>query len=172
MLIRAQSWIHAARRLTARTVDMLLVGAVLTMVLVATAQIVARNFFDAGLLWADPLLRILVLWTALLGAVVAARRNKHITVDVFSRFLPPRWQLSVGLVTQLFTAAVCAFLAWHAGRFVALEREGGTKAVADVPTWVVELILPIALALITLRYLGHAFSSARRIFKGAGTPLS
>ena len=38
------------------------------MILLATYQITLRNFFAAGLPWADEALRIMVLWLAMLGA--------------------------------------------------------------------------------------------------------
>ena len=55
---------------------------VLAMVLLAGAQILLRNLFGTGIEWADPLLRALVLWTAMLGALAAARDDKHIGLDL------------------------------------------------------------------------------------------
>ena len=46
----------------------ILVSVLTSMVLVATYQVIARNFFDTGLLWGDALVRVLVLWVALVGA--------------------------------------------------------------------------------------------------------
>jgi TRAP-type C4-dicarboxylate transport system permease small subunit len=163
MLTSLMKQLRRLQHLTARSVDVLLVAAVLCMVGTATAQIIARNLFDSGLLWADPLLRILVLWVALLGAVVAARRNKHLSIDVLSRFLSPRWSLLVAAVGHLFTATLCVFLAWHAARFVAFEKDSGTTALADVPVWLFELILPAALALIALRYLVHGIACSHKL---------
>jgi TRAP-type C4-dicarboxylate transport system permease small subunit len=59
------------------------------MISLAFAQIVLRNGFDGGIVWADSLLRIMVLWIALIGAVVASRDQRHINIDLISRFLPP-----------------------------------------------------------------------------------
>ena len=139
--------------LLARVEDALLVLLVSAMVLLAGAQILLRNLFDAGLVWADPLLRVLVLWVGLVGAIVAARADRHIAVDLLSRLLPaPARRLSRAL-TDAATVVVCGFLAWHAARFVALEYDGGALAFARVPAWVCELILPVGFAVIGLRYL-------------------
>ena len=48
------------------------------MILLATTQILMRNLWDTGLAWADPSLRIAVLWVALLGALAATRDDNHI----------------------------------------------------------------------------------------------
>ncbi len=65
-----------------RLEDALLVALLGVLLLLASTQILLRNLFDAGLTWADPLLRVLVLWLGLLGAMIASRSGKHITLDV------------------------------------------------------------------------------------------
>ncbi len=139
--------------LLARVEDAVLVFLVSAMVLLAGAQILLRNLFDVGFVWADPLLRVLVLWVGLVGAIAAARADRHIAVDILSRLLPPRARRRTRALTDAATAAVCGALAWHAARFVALEYEGGAVAFARVPAWVCELILPVGFAVIGLRYL-------------------
>ena len=47
--------------------------ALVSILVMALIQIVLRNVFDSGLLWAESFLRILVLWIAILGAMVATR---------------------------------------------------------------------------------------------------
>jgi TRAP-type C4-dicarboxylate transport system permease small subunit len=45
-------------------------------ILLAASQILLRNLFDSGIIWADPTLRIMVLWLALLGAIAATREMR------------------------------------------------------------------------------------------------
>jgi TRAP-type C4-dicarboxylate transport system permease small subunit len=70
-----------------RIEDWLLILMLSAMVILAVAQILFRNVFDSGIVWADPLLRTLVLWVALSGAVIATRTNNHIRIDILSRYL-------------------------------------------------------------------------------------
>jgi len=125
----------------------------LSMILLATGQIVMRNLWDTGLPWSDPLLRVMVLWLGLLGAMAATRHREHISIDVLSRFLPSRWQRISRLVTDLFSATICAIIAYHATEFVLMEREDGMIAFANVPAWVCESIIPIGFAVMALRFL-------------------
>lgn len=129
---------------------MLLLAAMLS---VAGTQIVLRNFFDGALLWADPLLRVAVLWVGMLGAMVATRGDKQISMDVVSRFLPDRGRAGVRVVTDLFTAAVSAVVAWSAYQLMIGDRAAGGLAIAFVPVWLCESILPVAFAVISVRYL-------------------
>jgi len=131
----------------------LLIALLALMVSLAGAQILFRNLLDSSILGVDQLLRLLVLWVALLGAVAASREARHIGVDVISRWLPARRRAGVRALTDLFTITVCALLTWHAWRFVQSERAVGEMAFGAIPVWIAQLILPAAFALIALRYL-------------------
>jgi|TARA_Y100000310_G_C20656634_1_gene802293 TRAP-type C4-dicarboxylate transport system permease small subunit len=133
--------------------DSALVIALVTMMTIAVVQIALRNFFDSGIFWADSFIRILVLWVALLGAMVATRENNHIRIDVLSRYLPEHINRHVSAVVGLFASMVCAVAAWHCAQFVLLESEDPSMAFAQVPHWVCELIMPFAFAVMSLRFL-------------------
>ena len=47
--------------------DGLLVVLLSSMILVAAYQVIARNFFDTGILWGDGMVRVLVLWVTFVG---------------------------------------------------------------------------------------------------------
>ena len=136
--------------------DKLLVVVLLSMLSLAVAQILMRNIFNTGLVWSEPLLKILVLWTALLGAMVATRNHHHINIDVLSKFLPARFQNLQQIFIHAISAIVCLLLAWESLRFVALEWEDNTIAFANVPAWVPELILPVGFFSMGLRFLIHS----------------
>lgn len=142
-------WLH-------RVEDAVLILLLAAMIGLSASQIILRNLFDTGLIWADPLLRVLVLWTGLLGATVASRDNKHIRIDLFSRFFSRRVHEAIQFVVGLFTAAVCAVIAWYAARWVQLDYQDSLTAFSGLPAWVLELIIPLAFALIALRYLLHS----------------
>lgn len=131
----------------------LLIVLLALMVTLAGAQIVFRNLLDMSILGVDQLLRLLVLWVAMLGAVAASREAKHIGVDVISRWLPPRTRAGVRVLTDFFTITVCVLLAWQALRFLESERNSHEMAFGALPVWMAQIILPIAFALIALRYL-------------------
>jgi TRAP-type C4-dicarboxylate transport system permease small subunit len=148
-----QSFLGRLLRMTALVEDALLVLILAAMVGLAATQIILRNLFDGAILWADPMLRVGVLWVGMIGAMVATRSDKQISVDAVSRFLPARWKARVRVITDLFTAVVSAVVAWSALRLVLDDRASGMTAVAFVPVWVCEVVLPVAFGVIALRYL-------------------
>jgi len=123
-----------------------------SMTLLAFGQIVMRNFFDLGLQWGDELLRMLVLWLAVAGAVAASRSDRHINIAVLDRFLSPGLKRVVQLLVRLFTAAICLIVAWFSWQFVQTSREFGDLILGNVPAWYLQLVLPVGFALIGWRY--------------------
>ena len=150
------------RRALLRMEDGLLVITLGAMILLAAAQIFLRNVFDSGISWADPALRVLVLWVALLGAMVATRNGNHIHIDILSHVLPTRYRNLVHRVTDLFAGAVCLLLAWHGGRFVVYEWQDGSLLFGAVPAWACELIIPFGFAVMALRFLFGAPPAAEK----------
>jgi TRAP-type C4-dicarboxylate transport system permease small subunit len=139
-------------RVTGLVEDALLVLILAAMVILSATQIILRNLFDGAILWADPMLRVGVLWVGMIGAMVATRSDKQISVDALSRFLPTLWKARVRVITDLFTAVVSAVVAWSALRLVLDDRAAGGTAIAFVPVWACEAILPVAFGVIALRY--------------------
>lgn len=127
------------------------------MLLVAVSQIVSRNVFNSGFIWADEFLRLTVLWVALLGSIAASRDHRHLRIDVLSRFLSPRILRWTNFLVDLFTAAVCAVLAYYSFEFVLETREYEDMAFGTQPLWWFQSILPLGFGLIAWRYLLWAF---------------
>jgi TRAP-type C4-dicarboxylate transport system permease small subunit len=145
----------------ARLEDVLLALLLGTMVILAGGQILLRNVFDAGMSWVDPFLRMLVLWVSLLGALVASRNNRQISVDLVSRFTAPRWQRWINVFIGLVTAGVTGLIAWYGARFFLMEFHDGLEVIPGFPSWLPVLILPLAFGLIAVRYLLFAWRQAR-----------
>jgi TRAP-type C4-dicarboxylate transport system permease small subunit len=131
--------------------EWLLVALTALLVILASSQILLRNIFDSGMPWNEPLLRILVMWIGLLGALVATRENRHINIDLVSRMVPKHYRHLIELINHLFTAFICFVIAEFSRRFIILEMEDGIEAFNGVPAWPFELIIPIAFALMALR---------------------
>ncbi len=136
------------------------------MILLASGQILLRNVFSGGFAWADEALRLMVLWVAMLGAVVASREDRHISIDVLARVLPDvikRWTIAL---VNVFTAAVSFTLAWFSWEFVAESRLYEDQLLNDLPAWLFQSILPAAFFLIGYRYSIWFLRRARLLLSG------
>lgn len=139
--------------------DSLLITLLVSMIFLASGQIILRNFFDMGIIWIDPLLRVLVLWSGLIGATIASRNNKHIRIDLISRFFSRPVHMIMQIFISLFTAAVCFIIAWYGAQWVLLDYQDNLTAFSGLPSWILEIIIPVAFGLIALRYMMHSYSS-------------
>lgn len=156
--------IEAAGRLGYAAETALLVLILSSMILLAFSQIIMRNFFDLGLQWGDELLRMLVLWLAVAGAVAASRSDKHINIAVLDRFLTPGLKRAVQLLVHLFTALICLVVAWFSLQFVQTSREYGDLILGSVPAWWLQSVLPVGFALIAWRYTVFFARTASHLF--------
>lgn len=160
-----------ALALFARIEDGFLCLLLAAMTLLACWQILLRFLFAGGLVWADQLLRYLVLWAGMFGAVVATREGRHIAIDIVSHLLPGRLMPLLRLVIDLLSAAVSGVLTWAAVVFVQNERLYGGEILLAIPFWGWNLVFPIAFGLITLRFLGAAageYRSLRQLRQAGG----
>ena len=142
------SWIQRLHRVE----DALLFILLSVMLVLAGLQILLRNFFDAGIIWADPLLRVMVLWLGLIGATVATRDNKHIRIDLLSRFLSRNTHRLIQVFIGQISAWTCLVIAWFGFTWVWFDYVDGFEGVAGIPAWMLEIIVPLSFALIGLRY--------------------
>lgn len=170
MIKGEEGLLQRMRRVACSIEDGFLIGLLLLMILLASLQILLRNVFDTGLVWADELLRIQVLWVGLLGAVAASRDDNHINIDLLTRFLPPRLRLAVRVVVDLFTCTVCTLLAWHALRFVQLEFEFDSRLLGRWPAWIFQSVIPVGFLLIAYRYLLYGLVHLRRFCRRQESP--
>jgi TRAP-type C4-dicarboxylate transport system permease small subunit len=132
--------------------DAVLVVLLSGMILLAAGQIILRNVFDVGFIWTDELLRLLVLWLAVAGAVAASRKDRHISIAVLDRLLPECAQAAVKILVHGFTASICGLITWHSLAFVRTSHEFGDTLLGDVPAWIPQAVLPIGFGLITWRF--------------------
>jgi TRAP-type C4-dicarboxylate transport system permease small subunit len=125
----------------------------LSMIGLGAAQILLRWSGEGSFAWGDEAIRLMVLWIALVAGIAAAREDRHIAIDVLSRFLQSRTQAAVSIVIDLFTALVCVVLAWFSLGMVRFAIEDGDILLGGLPAWWFQIILPVGFALIAYRYV-------------------
>jgi len=143
---------HPVLKQLAQGEDILLCLLFTAMLCLACTQIFMRSVLSSGLPWADPLLRYLVLWCGLLGALKATGQGKHIALDFSNYLVPPSFQPWISLVTDLFCTITTAVLCIAAWIFIQNEIEFGTSSLLAIPLWGWSTIFPITFGLMSIRY--------------------
>jgi len=145
----------------------LLVTLLSSMMLLAVGQIIMREVFSTGFVWADELVKLMVLWLAMVGSIAAARDNRHIRIDALSHVLP---QIAVEItraIVDAFAALVCGVLAWQTWRYLQIEIEYQDTVLINIPAWIAHSVLPAAFLLISFRFVVLVIKQTGRIVTGA-----
>lgn len=129
------------------------------MIVLAVGQIALRELFETGIIWADELIKLLVLWIAMLGSIAASRDDRHLRIDVVSHALSEKVISLTRLGVEIFAAVICGVVAWHGFRWLQIELEYQDTVLIDFPAWLAHGIVPLAFMLMTYRF---ALSSIKR----------
>ena len=135
------------------------------LMLLAVGQIAMRVIFSAGFIWADELVKLLVLWITLVASIAASRSNKHLRIDVLSHFVAAKYARLPRLIVDAFAAFMCGVLAWQSWRYVQLTIEFEDTVLIDLPAWIAYGLLPLSFVLMCYRFLLLSGSGLIRIFR-------
>jgi TRAP-type C4-dicarboxylate transport system permease small subunit len=135
------------------------------LMLLAVGQIAMRLFFSFGFIWADELVKLLVLWIALVASIAASRSDRHLRIDVLSHFVAARYARFPRMIVDLFAGIVCGVLTWQSWRYLQLTIEFEDTVLVDLPAWIAYGLLPLSFALMCYRFLLLSGSNLMRIIR-------
>jgi tripartite ATP-independent transporter DctM subunit len=130
-------------------VEILAAGLVAAEIVILFSGVVSRYVFNRPLVWSDELASTLFLWLAMLGAVLAFRRDEHMRMTAAVAMLPPPRRV---MVDTFATAAALAFLlliAWPAWEYAQEELPITTSALQITDAWRAAA-LPVGVALMVV----------------------
>jgi C4-dicarboxylate transporter DctM subunit len=137
------------------TEDRLSVAALTAMTVLPLLAIAARKLGMAGITGSSVFVQHLTLWVALLGAALAARSGRLLSLST-STFLGERWRPAARVFTAAVGAAVSLCLAWASFELVRVERQGGAILAAALPVWLAEVVMPAGFGVLALRLVWDA----------------
>ena len=139
--------------------DSIVALALAAMVVLPIAEIIVRRIFGVGIPGSGPFVQHLTLWIGFLGAAIAAREGKLLSLAT-GTFIPAgRVRDTATAFASAVAACMATILFWGAVQLVVSEREAGSIIAAGVPAWVGQLALPAGFALIAMRLAWKAGKS-------------
>ncbi|MBX3601476.1 MAG: TRAP transporter small permease [Rubrivivax sp.] len=90
-----------------RTNQALIVALMASMAVLVFANVVSRYVFNHSILWVEELTQIQMIWVTYLGAGLALREGRHVSVDTLQDLLPPPLQR---LLRTLIAIALATFM--------------------------------------------------------------
>jgi len=130
-------------------------AALAAMVALPLVEIAVRRLFGVGVPGSGPFVQHLTLWVGFLGAAIAAREGKLLSLATGAA-VPRQARRAAAVFSAAVAACMATILAYGAVQLVIAERETGTIIAANVPAWVGQLALPVGFALIAVRLAWRA----------------
>jgi tripartite ATP-independent transporter DctM subunit len=119
------------------------------------AEIALRATLRIGIEGVAALVQHLTLALGMLGAAVAARDERLLTLAATSLY-SGRLARVARFASGTVSAAVAGMLAFAAADFVAIERASGNTLTYSIPIWLAEMPLPVGFGLVAARLAWHA----------------
>jgi TRAP-type C4-dicarboxylate transport system permease small subunit len=171
--------VKSVDRFLARFEGWLIIAFLWLMVILTFIQICLRGLYTHGHLqwanaamghldWAEPLVRLLVLWLTFLGASLVTGENKHIRIDLLSTVLPPKLLPIRDLLILGVCAGISAIMIKVCVEYVAVEIKYGGNLFLSFPAWVGHLILPVGFLSILFRFSLRGVDRFLEIREGRG----
>lgn len=151
-----------------RAENLLITLTLAVMVLLPMTEIILRVGWNAGLAGSSTIVQHLTLVVGMLGGALAAREGRLLALSTATTLLPPAWKSRTHWFSQSFSAAITLLLCIASAQFVWAEQEGQSMLLPGVPLWIIQMILPLGFAAITLRLLYRASTQwSRRLLAAA-----
>jgi tripartite ATP-independent transporter DctM subunit len=131
--------------------NLALTAALAAMALLPLVEIGLRSTLDVGIAGAASLTQHFALVSGMLGAAVAARDDRLLSLSTLDLVLQGRSALVARYFARTVAVIIGALLCVAGIEFVLAERAAGNVIAYRIPVWLGQVALPLGFGLITLR---------------------
>lgn len=116
---------------------------VLSMIAMASGQVVLRNTISMGILWIEHLTRILILWVTFLGASLASDQGNHICMDLVTRYVSENRRKIFETLSSLIVITCCSLLFLISLKYLEIQRMNqASNFWPGSPDWIYLVVIP------------------------------
>lgn len=117
----------------------------LIMTLLVVYQVIMRKVFNASPPWTEELARYATIWSTLIIAPVLILQKGHIMLDYILTIVPDKIRIALEVISGLLAMALmAAFLYGGIGMIQTTIAVTGVSPGAQMPMWIVYIILPLS----------------------------
>ncbi len=120
-----------------------LVGLVVVMVAVVSAQVVLRYLFNSSIDWADEMSRLCFVWSIFLAIPLGFRSGSHIGIQMLASRLPQPLRMIVARLVAAAGAALLLLVAWESAE---IAWEQWDELLSSIPASAAWFVLPLVVA--------------------------
>ena len=135
-----------------RLENALAVAALIVLATLPVSELATREFLGFSIPGSIPIVQHLTLWITFIGAALAAREGRLLALAT-TEFLGNPWDARVKRATAWLSVGIGFSLVLASLQLIAVDYRYGNGIAWGIPVWVVSLVMPASLALITWRIL-------------------
>ena len=128
-------------------------AAIMLLVIVSfpLLEMLSRPLFGQGIPGSINFVRHATLWFGYLGAVVAAKKSRHISLGI-SSLLSGRGERLAAVVANTLALVTCLVLAKAALDMAVAEGSSEVRLGGLIPLWLAQTVMPLSFVLLAYRY--------------------
>ncbi|MBA3393024.1 MAG: TRAP transporter small permease [Deltaproteobacteria bacterium] len=130
-----------------------LFGLLIVIVAIGVIQALATKLFDHSFLWSFGTVRAGTFAIAMTGAAFASHQARHLSMDLVSRKVGPRFRLGLRVGLGLFTIFATSLLLYSGIHLT--SRLWGEEGVHTIPPHLIALMIPVGCILIMFHTTLH-----------------
>jgi TRAP-type C4-dicarboxylate transport system permease small subunit len=152
---------------TSSTLMVVSTGLLFVMLLLSTADVVGRYFFNSPLSGSQEISEILLPGVVLLGWAYAQRLKVHVSVDILFNRFRPRSKAIVALLTTCLAMVISILIVWQ-GMLLSISyfEMGRVIRNINVPIFIPRLLVPLGGLSLFLVLIVDLFDYVKEIKKG------
>ncbi len=141
-------------------VTAILAAAVLIFLMLSVStDVVMRYFFNRPMIWVLEISEILLLFLTFLGAAWVLREGGHVKMDLVFRWLKPRTEALLNLITYFVSAIALLVVTWYSAEATWDLYQRGAYRVSEleIPYAYYMVIIPVGGFLLGIQALRMAY---------------
>ncbi len=150
----------SAYRRFLKALEYLLYALLLALVVIVTANIVARSIFNNSLPWTEELSRFLFVWVTFVGSVLVNDSFGHMRMDILPNALKGRGRRALDAFVSVIVMLVLAILIWGGWSMMRDNLDYRSAALAIPYGWI-NAVVPVACLVMFLQTTVRLFVTLR-----------
>ncbi len=114
----------------------------LVLVLIVCTDVVLR-WFGHGIIWADEMSRMLMIWMAFVAMSLGVEVCSHVEITMFFKWLPKGFQKVWMVVNHLITMAIGVFIMVYGVQLIGIGAKGKLEIVRELSKSMLYITIPI-----------------------------
>lgn len=158
-MIKENRWMKIFEAIETNTGIIILI----IMSLLVIVQVFSRYLFNYSFVWAEELVRYLMIWMVMIGAALVQAKNDHIRIDFFPLMLNPKGRIILETVFRLFTLIFLTILLVKGVKLANFNKMFESSGLRISMFWPM-LAIPVGAFLITIYTVINLWKDIYRLF--------